>query len=126
MRVLVTGAYGLIGSAVLARLSRDGHELVAAGRDIRGGPYRAPFARWIEVDFGRLSRSEDWKPLLDGIEAIVNCVGALQDGSRDRLARVQAGTSALFAACGPGFALARCSRKGETCTDGYGSRSPCS
>lgn len=28
MRVLVTGAYGLIGSAVLARLHRDGHELV--------------------------------------------------------------------------------------------------
>ena len=34
MRVLVTGAYGLIGSAVLARLHRDGHELIAAGRSI--------------------------------------------------------------------------------------------
>jgi uncharacterized protein YbjT (DUF2867 family) len=99
MRVLVTGAYGLIGSAVLGRLGRDGHELVAAGRDIHGGPDRAPFARWIEADFGRLSRSEDWKPLLDGIEAVINCVGALQDGSRDSLAGVQAGTSALFAAC---------------------------
>ena len=39
MRVLVTGAYGLIGAACLARLHRDGHELVAAGRTLgrRGG-----------------------------------------------------------------------------------------
>ena len=34
MRVLVTGAYGLIGSACLARLHRDGHELIGAGRAI--------------------------------------------------------------------------------------------
>ncbi|HXW25700.1 MAG TPA: NAD-dependent epimerase/dehydratase family protein [Xanthobacteraceae bacterium] len=32
MRVLVTGAHGLIGSACLVRLNRDGHELTAAGR----------------------------------------------------------------------------------------------
>jgi uncharacterized protein YbjT (DUF2867 family) len=32
MRVLMTGAYGLIGSASLARLHRDGHDLVGAGR----------------------------------------------------------------------------------------------
>ena len=31
MRVLVTGAYGLIGSAVLARLARE-HAVTGAGR----------------------------------------------------------------------------------------------
>ena len=45
MRVLVTGAYGLIGSAVLARLHRDGHELVAAVRRIGEAARRMPYAR---------------------------------------------------------------------------------
>src|SRR5439155_13226343 len=100
MRVLITGAYGLIGSACLARLHREGHELVAAGRTIEEAARRFPFARWITADFDQLTRSEDWRPLLAGIEAVVNCVGVLQDGARDDLRRVQVdATVALFAAC---------------------------
>src|SRR5438874_11720193 len=100
MRVLVTSGYGLIGSACLARLHRDGHELVAAGRTIEEARRRAPFARWIAADFNRLTQREDWAPLLAGIEAVVNCVGVLQDGARDDVRRVQvAATVALFAAC---------------------------
>ena len=53
MRVLVTGAYGLIGTAVLARLKRDGHEVVAAGRNIDEMQRRVPFTRKIEADFNR-------------------------------------------------------------------------
>ena len=44
MRVLVTGAYGLIGSAILARLHRDGHELIAAGRSIDEARRRFPLS----------------------------------------------------------------------------------
>jgi uncharacterized protein YbjT (DUF2867 family) len=100
MRVLVTGAYGLIGSAVLARLHRDGHALAGAGRAIADARRRAPFARWIEADFDRLTAAGDWLPLLDGIDAVVNCVGVLQDGARDDVRRVQVtATGALFEAC---------------------------
>ncbi len=99
MRVLVTGGYGLIGSAVMARLQRDGHEVVCAGRNLEELQRGVPFARRIEADFSRLLRSEDWVPLLEGIEAVVNCVGALQDGPRDDLKRIEIGTIALFAAC---------------------------
>ena len=100
MRVLVTGAYGLIGSAVLARLHRDGHELVAAGRAIAPARRRAPYARWVEADFRRLTLAGDWLPLLEGIDAVVKCVGVLQDGARDDVQRIQAAaTTALFAAC---------------------------
>jgi uncharacterized protein YbjT (DUF2867 family) len=100
MRILVTGAYGLIGSACLSRLHRDGHELTAAGRAIEEARRRAPYARWVEADFNRLTRSEDWTLLLQDIDAVVNCVGVLQDGARDDVRRVQvAATTALFAAC---------------------------
>ena len=100
MRVLVTGGYGLIGSAVLARLHREGHELVGAGRDLQTARRRFPFCRWIEADFRKLTQPEDWAPLLADIDAVVNCVGVLQDGIRDDVRRVQAdATIALFAAC---------------------------
>lgn len=100
MRVLVTGAYGLIGSAVLARLHRDGHVLTGAGRGIGEAALRLPYARWIAVDFMQLTTAAAWRPLLVDIDAVVNCVGALQDGARDDVARVQVdGTVALFDAC---------------------------
>jgi uncharacterized protein YbjT (DUF2867 family) len=100
MRVLVTGAYGLIGSACLARLHVEGHDLVAAGRSVALARRRFPYARWIAADFTRLTVAAQWQPLLAGIDAVVNCVGVLQDGARDDVRRVQAdGTMALFDAC---------------------------
>lgn len=100
MRVLVTGAYGLIGSACLARLRRDGHALIGAGRSISEARRRFSYARWIEADFARLTSAEAWRPLLADTDAVVNCAGVLQDGARDdtRLVHVQA-TGALFDAC---------------------------
>src|SRR5215470_9673135 len=100
MRVLVTGAYGLIGAACLARLKRDGHELTAAGRSIADASRKYPFARWVFADFDRLTEAVAWRPLLDNIDAVVNCVGVLQDGARDDTRRVHvAATCALFDAC---------------------------
>lgn len=100
MRVLVTGAYGLIGSAILARLHRDGHELIAAGRSIEAARRQFPYARWTVADFSRLKTADAWRPLLSNIDAVVNCVGVLQDGARDNVQAVQVeGTCALFDAC---------------------------
>jgi uncharacterized protein YbjT (DUF2867 family) len=101
MRVLVTGAYGLIGSAILARLHRDGHSLVGAGRVLGAARRRFPYARWVAADFARRTTIEDWLPLLADVEAVVNCVGVLQDGARDDSRRVHVdATCALFDACG--------------------------
>lgn len=100
MRVLVTGAYGLIGSAVVARLHRDGHAIVGAGRELAEARRRIRHVRWVEADFRRLTQAEDWAPLLSDIDAVVNCVGVLQDGPRDAVRQVQTdATIALFAAC---------------------------
>jgi uncharacterized protein YbjT (DUF2867 family) len=100
MRVLVTGAYGLIGSACLARLYADGHELVAAGRSIAAARRRMPYARWVVADFARLRDAARWSRLLESFDAVVNCVGILQDGARDDVERVQhESTVALFDGC---------------------------
>jgi uncharacterized protein YbjT (DUF2867 family) len=100
MRVLVTGAYGLIGSACMARLRRDRHALIGTGRSIAQAQRRFPQARWIEADLARLTSAEAWRPLLADVDAVVNCAGVLQDGARDdtRLVHVKA-TGALFDAC---------------------------
>jgi uncharacterized protein YbjT (DUF2867 family) len=98
MRVLVVGAYGLIGSYVTARLLAEGHEVLAAGRDVRRARRRWPQAAWLEADLGRMT-ADDWRPHLDGVAAVVNCAGALQDGPSDRLAALQAGVLQLAEAC---------------------------
>jgi uncharacterized protein YbjT (DUF2867 family) len=100
MRVLVTGAYGLIGAACLARLHAAGHDVIAAGRSLRSARRRLPYAQWIAADFAKLANAEAWQPLLQGIDAVVNCVGVLQDGLRDDVRRVQLdGAKALFDGC---------------------------
>jgi uncharacterized protein YbjT (DUF2867 family) len=98
MRVLVAGANGLIGSAVLARLARE-HAVVAAGRDLSKAR-RSAAAGWVKADFNTLTTADAWRPLLQDIDAVVNCVGVLQDGLRDSSRRVHVeATTALFAAC---------------------------
>jgi uncharacterized protein YbjT (DUF2867 family) len=102
VRILVTGAYGLIGAACLARLHRDGHALIGAGRGhaLHEARLRFPYAGWIAADFSRLVDAESWRPLLASIDAVVNCVGVLQDDARDDVRRVHVdATLALFEAC---------------------------
>jgi uncharacterized protein YbjT (DUF2867 family) len=89
MRVLVVGAYGLIGGYVLARLHREGRGVVGVGRDIRAAARRFPYANWLKADLRNLLAPADWADLLDGVDAVVNCAGALQESTRDNLAAVQ-------------------------------------
>src|SRR5690242_18005444 len=100
MRVLVTGGYGLIGSNCVTQLHRDGYDVAGLGRDVAMARRRFPYARWIAADVRGLTAAAAWKPLLDGIDAVVNCLGVLQDGARDDVRRVHvAATCALFDAC---------------------------
>ncbi|WP_046869712.1 SDR family oxidoreductase, partial [Microvirga massiliensis] len=100
MRVLLTGASGLIGSAVLTHLGAEGHEVIAVTRtrESAARPHRA--IRWVMMDVARATRPEDWLPHLTGIDAVVNCAGVLQDSPYDSTIRVHArGAAALFTAC---------------------------
>jgi len=97
MRVLVIGATGLVGAHVLQALH-------AAGMDADGASRRRPTGaaahHWIELDFGSLTAAQQWLPLLQGFDAVVNAVGIIREtreGDFDRLHR--AAPVALFAAC---------------------------
>ncbi|MBD9372840.1 SDR family oxidoreductase [Rhizobium sp. ARZ01] len=107
MNILILGANGFIGSAVLAHLQRAGHSVTGLGRDIAHARNRCPSADWVRADIATLTSPGRWTPLLRGIDVVVNCAGALQDGPRDDLAATQRDAMlALYdAASGAGIRL---------------------
>lgn len=99
MRIVVIGAYGLLGSYVTARLLRDGAQIIGLGRDTAAAERRFPAVRWVRADLRDL-RSDDLQGLIAGADALVNCAGALQDSPRDDLEAVHVGAvAALAQAC---------------------------
>lgn len=100
MRVLVLGAYGLIGSAIVDALLRAGHQVVGLGRAIEAARIRYSDVEWISRDLRRLTKPDDWVSLLSGIDAVVNAAGVLQDGPGDVVVAVQStAMHALFRSC---------------------------
>lgn len=77
MRVLMTGATGLIGSAVVRRLSDAGHELVLVVRDVETARARWPHAQVVHGQFGDAPGSEatPWSDYLRGVDVAINTVG---------------------------------------------------
>jgi uncharacterized protein YbjT (DUF2867 family) len=94
--ILVVGAGGLIGSAVVARFAAHGVAVRALAR--RPG-FAAPRTSWRAVDLAALTTVDAWLPELQHVDAVVNCAGALQ-GSASALEVVHVESAgALYAAC---------------------------
>jgi uncharacterized protein YbjT (DUF2867 family) len=103
MRILLLGGNGFIGSAAAAALARAGHDVTALGRDIAAASRRLPSVRFMAADLRRMTDPARWTVLLAGIDAVVNCAGALQENGRDDPAAVQdAAMRALYAAAATG------------------------
>jgi nucleoside-diphosphate-sugar epimerase len=61
MRILVTGATGF-GSAALARLREEGHDVVAVVRTHDRSASRLPATEVLAIDIARAISAGDWLP----------------------------------------------------------------
>ncbi|MDL5367975.1 SDR family oxidoreductase [Xanthomonas sp. NCPPB 2654] len=78
MRILLTGASGMIGSALVDRLAHRGHELVLAVRDERDARQRWPAARIVRAGFGA-AEPPPWSDYLRGVDVVINAVGIFRE-----------------------------------------------
>ncbi|MFL6828054.1 MAG: SDR family oxidoreductase [Bradyrhizobium sp.] len=95
MKIAVIGGTGLLGSAIVADLSSRGHSVISMSRSAGVASSEA-----ISIDLNKATSPSYWLPHLDGVEAVVNCAGVLQDSPNDSTSMVHhRGIATLFAAC---------------------------
>jgi uncharacterized protein YbjT (DUF2867 family) len=100
MRVLLTGATGLIGGAIARALLQAGHELVCAVRDPSRLPLDHPRCSAVQADLAAVPSAAWWAPHLRGVDAVVNAVGILREqGTQTFQALHDRAPSELFRAC---------------------------
>jgi uncharacterized protein YbjT (DUF2867 family) len=87
MKILLTGASGFIGGHIHQALQENGHELILADRH-------------HGVNFNHMHQWQDWLPLLDGVEAVINAVGIIVERGDNRFTPLHRDApQALFHAC---------------------------
>lgn len=100
LRVMVTGATGLIGAAITDALIRRGHDVVPAVREPVRAAQRWPGRRAVAVDFALDVHAADWLPRLVGCDAVVNAAGIFREHGGSTFHAVhEAAPKALFEAC---------------------------
>lgn len=77
MNVLLTGATGFIGRAIVLALLDRGHSVTVCCRRPQRLRLQSPLITPLALDFAEASEIETWLPHLQGIDAIVNCVGII-------------------------------------------------
>ena len=99
-RILVIGAYGMIGQGIVRHLTEEGHHVTGLGRSPREARRAFPALEWYFHDIAHMTIAADWLPYLREIDVVVNAAGALQDGPADDLTAVHAtAIAALAEAC---------------------------
>jgi len=78
LKVLVTGAGGFIGSAVVEALLKEGCYVIACARNHKNISY-SERVECQSVDLGDMLSMEQWIPFLDKVDAVVNCAGILNE-----------------------------------------------
>ena len=75
MNVLICGATGFVGGAIMEVLLQKGHTCI-------GGVRRPTEANHIAVDYLYATELGYWSKRLDGIDVVVNAVGVLRDTAK--------------------------------------------
>ena len=100
MRILILGAYGFIGSEISRALLERECDVTGFGRNLDYGRVLLPGVRWIKGDLNELTHPDDWTPILDQIDSVINASGLLQSGEGGSVNRVQRDSiAALIQAC---------------------------
>lgn len=99
-RVLVLGAYGLIGSSIASHLAQKGVEVIGLGRNAGTAKKVLPDLAFHFADITQLTRKSDWDEFLEDVSVVVNCAGALQDSNSVDLDKLHhKAIAALAGAC---------------------------
>lgn len=100
MRILVTGANGLIGSQIVTSLRAAGHQIVCAIRNEHLLQEQFADCEIITCDFNTDITSSHWEPRLKNIDVVINCVGILRQQHNQSIAAIHLlAPRALFDAC---------------------------
>ena len=102
MTTLVLGGAGFIGRHVAAALAKRGHSVVIGSRHPSRASRRLPTClhgcERREIHLERLGSPEAWKPLLCGVDTVVNAVGILRERGAETYERVHHHAPAVLAA----------------------------
>src|SRR3977135_2977854 len=101
---LILGGAGFIGRHIAAALAKRGHSVVIGTRRPARAARRLPAhlhgCERREVHLERLATPKPWKPLLRGIDTVVNAVGILRERGAETYERVHyLAPTALAGAC---------------------------
>ena len=81
MRILITGATGFIGHALVETLGCEGHDLILVSRS---RPQAGVKHEWRCMDFASVHSANDWRELVKDIDLVINAVGIFSQTSRQR------------------------------------------
>lgn len=87
MKILLTGAGGFLGRNLATALLAAGHQVI-------------PVSRTHGIDFKQQLSAASWLPLLEEIDAVINCVGIIGERGTQRFQTLHSDAPiALFQAC---------------------------
>lgn len=99
MNILITGATGFIGNAILSALLQQGHKVTAGSRYPNTLLSPSEHLARLTLDFATAELPEDWLPHLKNIDAVINCVGIISETKQQSFAQLHTNAPiALFSA----------------------------